>query len=210
VPAFLTHREPKRNPSKGKSDPSDAVAIARVTARGEGLSSPPRNDVFVDLKLLSDHRDQLVRARTRPDQPHPHRSRDLPPGLREEDSQAQLEEEPGRSPDAGARGPLGAANLIRDRIGEIRRLNKKVADVDGQIAGKVKESGTTLTSLRGCRGLADGASAGSLRSTWRRWPPSYLQCGGSALWFSLGAGPRVVRASVAASRSSNWHQGASH
>jgi hypothetical protein len=41
------------------------------------------------------------------------------------------------------------ANLIRDRIGEIRRLNQKVADVDGQIAGKVKESGTTLTSLPG-------------------------------------------------------------
>lgn len=34
VPAFLIHRERKRNPSKGKSDPSDAVAIARVTARG--------------------------------------------------------------------------------------------------------------------------------------------------------------------------------
>jgi transposase len=65
VPAFLTHRERKRNPSKGKSDPSDAVAIARVTARGEGLSSPQRTAVLVDLKLLSDHRDQLVRARTR-------------------------------------------------------------------------------------------------------------------------------------------------
>src|SRR5215210_7981425 len=61
VPAFLTHRERKCAPSKGKSDPSDAVAVARVTARGEGLSSPQRSDVFVDLKLLSDHRDQLVR-----------------------------------------------------------------------------------------------------------------------------------------------------
>jgi transposase len=65
VPAFLTHRERTRNPSKGKSDPSDAVAVARVAARGEGLSSPQRSDVCVDLKRLSDHRDQLVRARTR-------------------------------------------------------------------------------------------------------------------------------------------------
>jgi transposase len=52
VPAFLSYRERKRNPSQGKSDPSDAVAIARVTARGEGLSSPRRTDVFTDLKLL--------------------------------------------------------------------------------------------------------------------------------------------------------------
>lgn len=65
VPAFLSYRERKRNPSKGNSDPSDAVAIARVAARREGLSSPRRADVSVDLKLLSDHRDQLVRARTR-------------------------------------------------------------------------------------------------------------------------------------------------
>ena len=56
VPAFLTHRERKRNPSKGKSDPSDAVAIARVVARGEGLSSPRRTDVLVDLKLIVDRR----------------------------------------------------------------------------------------------------------------------------------------------------------
>jgi hypothetical protein len=65
VPAFLTHRERTCNPSQGKSDPSAAVAMARVAARGEGLSSPQRSDVFVDLELLSDHRDQLVRARTR-------------------------------------------------------------------------------------------------------------------------------------------------
>ena len=103
VPAFLTHRERKRNPSKGKSDPSDAVAIARVAARGEGLSSPRRTDVPVDLKLLSDHRDQLVRARTRLiNRTHT----DLMishPRLREEDSQAQLEEEPDGRTDAAAR-----------------------------------------------------------------------------------------------------------
>jgi transposase len=43
VPAFLTHRERKKNPSLGKSDVNDAVAIARVVARGEGLS-PPQAD----------------------------------------------------------------------------------------------------------------------------------------------------------------------
>ena len=49
---------------RGKSDLQDAVAIARVVARGEGLSSPPRVEILRDLKLLTDHRDQLVRART--------------------------------------------------------------------------------------------------------------------------------------------------
>lgn len=64
VPAFLSHRERKKRPSVGKSDAQDAVAIARVVARGEGLSSPQRSEAFADLKLLSDHRDQLIRSRT--------------------------------------------------------------------------------------------------------------------------------------------------
>jgi transposase len=65
VPAFVAHRERRKSPSKGKSDLADAIAIARVTARGDGLFSPHRSEAFQDLKLLSDHRDQLVRARTR-------------------------------------------------------------------------------------------------------------------------------------------------
>ncbi|MDQ3915236.1 MAG: transposase [Actinomycetota bacterium] len=35
VPAFLSHRERKKTPARGKSDPQDALAIARVAARGE-------------------------------------------------------------------------------------------------------------------------------------------------------------------------------
>jgi transposase len=41
------------------------------------------------------------------------------------------------------------ANLIRDRIAEIRRVTKKIADLEKLIATKVKESGTTLTALDG-------------------------------------------------------------
>ena len=149
VPAFLTHRERKRNPSKGKSDPSDAVAIARVAARGEGLCSPRRTDVFVDLKLLSDHRDQLVRARTQLINrthtdlviSHPGYEKRIPKLNSKKSQAAALTLLRG---DRSVR-----ARLIRERIGEIRRLTKKIADVERQIDGKVNESGTTLTSLHG-------------------------------------------------------------
>lgn len=149
VPAFLTHRERRRNPSKGKSDPSDAVAIARIAARGEGLSSPQRTGIFVDLKLLADHRDQLVRARTRLiNRTHT----DLVisyPGYEKRIPKLNTKKN-----QAGAltllRGDCSVrAGLIRDRIGEIRRLSKKVADVEKQIANKVTESRTTLTALQG-------------------------------------------------------------
>jgi transposase len=41
------------------------------------------------------------------------------------------------------------ADLIRDCISEIRRLSKKIVDVEKQLAGKVRESGTTLTAFQG-------------------------------------------------------------
>ena len=149
VPAFLTHRERKRNPSKGKSDPSDAVAIARVAARGEGLSSPQRLDIFVDLKLLSDHRDQLVRARTRViNRTHtdlvisqPGYEKKIPKLNAKKNQAAALTLLRG---DRSVR-----AGLIRESIGEIRRLSKKIGNVEKQLADKVNESGTTLTALQG-------------------------------------------------------------
>jgi transposase len=64
VPATLTFKERRRKGSQGKSDAVDAVAIARIMARGEDLPSPTRTQALADLKLLSDYRDQLVHTRT--------------------------------------------------------------------------------------------------------------------------------------------------
>lgn len=63
VPANLAHREARRQ-GRGKSDTIDAVAIARVVAREERLPRPRIDQAFEDLKLLSDHLDQLKRLKT--------------------------------------------------------------------------------------------------------------------------------------------------
>jgi transposase len=149
VPAFLSYRERKRNPSKGKSDLADAVAIARVVARGDRLSSTQHTEINVDLKLLSDHRDQLARARTRLINrthkdlvvSHPGYERRIPKLTSKKSQAATI---------ALLRGDRSVrANLIRERIAEIRRLDKRVASLEKEIAAKVKESGTTLTALKG-------------------------------------------------------------
>jgi transposase len=167
VPAFLTHRERKRDPSKGKSDPSDAVAIARVVARGEGLSSPQRKEALEDLKMLTDHRDQLVRARTQ---------------LINRTHQDLVISHPGyekRIPKLNSKKNLAAAiallrgedtvraRLIRERAGEIRRLDKKIAEVEKDIAVKVKESGTTLTELKGIGWVVAAKILGEIGDTTR-------------------------------------------
>ena len=149
VPAFLSHRERKKAPARGKSDPQDALAIARVTARGDGLSTPQRTEMFQDLKLLSEHRDQLVRARTQLINrthknlvvSHPGYEQRIPKLTTKKSLQTAMSM---LRSDRSVR-----ADLIRDRVAEIRRINEKIAAVEKQLASKVIESGTGLTQLCG-------------------------------------------------------------
>ena len=149
VPAILTWKERRRKGSQGKSDPVDAVAIARVVARGEDLPSPRRVEVLRDLKLLSDYRDQLVRSRTqlanRVHQDlvvlHPGYERRAPSLVRAKhlSTAASL-----------VRGdPSVRAALVRRRIGELRRLGREIATTRAQIEMKLGQSGTTLTEVPG-------------------------------------------------------------
>ena len=66
VPCGFTVRERRRRAGGGKSDPIDALAIARVTAREEDLV-PARctDDATEQLRSLSDYRRQLVTERIR-------------------------------------------------------------------------------------------------------------------------------------------------
>src|SRR6266487_4655918 len=55
--------------ARGKSDPIDALAVARAALREPELSRPrPDEQIFRDLKLLVDHRDDLVDERRRTQQ----------------------------------------------------------------------------------------------------------------------------------------------
>jgi len=65
VPPLLTARERSSRPGQGKTDPVDAVAIARITAREDEL--PPVRAMTgpaADLRVLAEYRDQLVAERT--------------------------------------------------------------------------------------------------------------------------------------------------
>ena len=65
VPTLLTARERSARPGRGKTDPIDAVAIARVVARDESLPPVrPATGPAADLRALVDYRDQLVAERT--------------------------------------------------------------------------------------------------------------------------------------------------
>src|SRR5438874_9147355 len=66
VPPKLMAPERRAGRARGKSDPIDALAVARAALREPELGRPlPGAQVFRDLKLLVDHRDDLVDERRR-------------------------------------------------------------------------------------------------------------------------------------------------
>jgi len=170
VPATLTFKERRRKGSQGKSDAVDAVAIARIMARGEDLPSPTRTQALADLKLLSDYRDQLVHTRTqlanRVHQDlvvlHPGYERRVPNlvGAKHLAKAASL-----------VRGDTSIrAELARRRIGDLRRLSREIAETKVQMTDVLTESGTTLTGLPGigpliaARILGEVGDVGRVRS----------------------------------------------
>ena len=69
VPPKLTVPERRAGRTRGKSDPIDALAIARAAIREPGLSRPrPDERVYREIKLLVDHREDLVAQRSRSQQ----------------------------------------------------------------------------------------------------------------------------------------------
>ena len=69
VPPKLTGASRSAGRTRGKSDPIDALAVARVALREPDLDRPrPGEDRYRDLKLLVVHRDDLVDERRRAQQ----------------------------------------------------------------------------------------------------------------------------------------------
>jgi transposase len=66
VPPKLMAPERRASRTRGKPDPIDALAVARAALREPNLSRPREDEPpFRDLKLLVDHRDDLVDERRR-------------------------------------------------------------------------------------------------------------------------------------------------
>jgi transposase len=148
VRGTLTERERRRLRGGGKSDPRDALAIARVTAREQlppvRLDSPSR-----DLKLLCDYRTQLHAERTRIANRLHVDLISLCPGYERRvpnlDSGVRLS--------AVARLLAGdtsvQAGLARRRIDALRRLDSELKQNLREIRAKLRATDTGLVQLVG-------------------------------------------------------------
>ncbi|WP_211754719.1 IS110 family transposase [Nocardioides gansuensis] len=161
VPTLMTSRE-RRAQLKGKTDPVDALAVARVTAREPHLP-PVRLTVgpAADLRALLDYREDLLLERTAlANRAHADLT-GLVPGYQHQipnltsrarvrqvlDLLTTLDTPHDGSPGTGTH--LVRADLTRRRLERVIAIDAEAAALKRQIAGLVEDAGSTLTDIHG-------------------------------------------------------------
>lgn len=150
VPAKLAARVRLLSVGHGrKNDVADAVSVAIAALEHRNLTEVGGEDHATVLRLLSDRRDDLVRQRTQTVNRLHALLGVLVPGHRLQrataDQAAQLLRRiRPRDPAAQARRRI-AVDLVED----IRRLDRRIKDLDAHIQDAVKASQTTLVELFG-------------------------------------------------------------
>lgn len=152
VPAILTHRERRRTGRPGKSDPADALAIARVVLREEGLPAVRDPLAHRDLKLLVDYRDQLIAEQTRLRNRVHSDLQVIAPGYGA--SLGRLGDLRHATSNAAARSllePLGdlAAELTELRLARLETLSSEIAETKRRLHAALVDEYPALTSICG-------------------------------------------------------------
>jgi transposase len=138
--------------TRGKSDPIDALAIARAALREPDLSRPlPGEQASREIKLLVDDRDDLVDQRRRTQQRLRWHLFQLDPTyqlpLRMLSRSSHLE----RVARWLARQDQELqVRLARELVTTCRQLNKQIAELDEQLEQRVKLTAPGLLELPGC------------------------------------------------------------
>jgi transposase len=152
VPPKLTVPERRAGRARGKSDPIDALAIARAALREPDLSRPrPGEEVFRELKLLVEHRDDLVDERRRIQQRLRWHLYQLDPTfavpLRMLARPSHLERV---SRWLGRQERELQVRLARELVARIRSLTRAIAELERELEQRTQEIAPALLELPGC------------------------------------------------------------
>jgi transposase len=178
VPSRLSAREANRNRQRGKSDPGDALAIARVVQREPRLPAFNHGGPHEDLRLLGDYREQLHSERTRTANrlhadlaiAYPGYQRGIGKALT---SRRSLNKVTALIADDHS----VRADLCRQRLGRLHDIDAELKHIETQLETLVEASGTTLTTIVGISTIVAARLIGETGDP-RRFPtPSAFAAG---------------------------------
>ena len=154
VPPQMTERARRRQRTRTKTDQADALAIARVTLREQGLPQVQAAGLGDDLRALTTYRseqsDQLVKAAGRL---HAELSKIRCGYQHQLRTRLTLKSSLDKAETLLEGDPSIRAQLARRRIEAMRALIAQIRALDTQIRDAVKATGTTLTEIRGIAAL---------------------------------------------------------
>jgi transposase len=141
--------------ARGKSDPIDALAVARAALREPSLSRPrPDEQPFRDLKLLVDHRDDLVDERRRVQQRLRWHLHQLDPSFvvpaRRLDRPMQLDRV-GRW--LARREQEVQVRVARELVARCRSLTRTIVELERELEQRTAQTAPALLELPGCAAL---------------------------------------------------------
>jgi transposase len=181
VPPKLMAGQRRSGREPGKSDPIDALATARVALREPNLPVAILDGVERDVRLLVDHREDLVVERTRIVQRlrwhlHELMPGDEPParGLDRKHVLASLET---RLADI----PGTVARIARELLVRVRELTGAIDTLEREIAALTSVQAPTLLGLQGCGALTAAKLVGEVAGIGRfRSRAAFARHNGSA------------------------------
>jgi len=155
VPPRLTAPERRRGRARGKSDLIDALAIARAALREPLLDSPrPEEGRLRELKLLVDHRDDLVDERRRAQQRLRWHLHELDPTLRVPlgalDRTVWLDRLVRR---LVRREQTVQVRIARELVSRCRSLTRAILELDRELQHQIAALAPGLLALPGCAAL---------------------------------------------------------
>ena len=156
VPPKLMGESRKSERTRGKSDPIDALAIAHAALR-EGPETLPAAHLdrrSLEIKLLADHREDLVRSRSEDQQRLRWHLHDLWPELHLPagclDRAVWLDRIAGKlsRADQGAR-----VRVCRELVRTIKDRTRRASELEREIASLVEAKAPELVAMPGCGSL---------------------------------------------------------
>ena len=136
--------------TRGKSDPIDALAVARGYLREPDLPVASHDEVSRELKLLVDRREVLVAQRTATINRLLWRVHELDPDRAPKARSLDLAKHRRILGDWLATVPGLVAELARDELDDITRLTATINALAKRIGQRVREVAPALLSLPGC------------------------------------------------------------
>jgi transposase len=156
VPPRLTAPARRRGRVRGKSDAIDGLAIARAALREPRLDRPrPQEPLLRELKLLVDHRDDLVAERRRAQQRLRWHLHELDPTLAVPLGaldRALWLERLGRR--LARREQTTQVRIARDLVARCRALSRSIAALEPELQARTQRIAPRLLELAGCGALS--------------------------------------------------------